>query len=77
MQSNGKVLCAFLKGDKKRIENGSSICPVLPYIKNIYIYIIYKVTRGKWEVGVHRRNGSVTNDASAHLVSSTYNDAMQ
>ena len=55
--------------------NSYSIC--------IYIYIYIKATRGKWEVGVNRRNGKcVTNAASTtdwpHLVaSSTYNDAMQ
>ena len=44
----------------------------------------YKVTRGKWEVGVNRRNGKTcykmllsTTDWPHLVASSTYNDAMQ
>ena len=61
-----------------------NFCPKLPART---IYNIYRnKTRGKWEVGVNRRNHGmgkcVTNAASTtdwpHLVaSSTYNDAMQ
>ena len=39
-----------------------------------------KVTWGKWEVGVNRRNGKIctsTTDWPNSVTSSTYNDAMQ
>ena len=60
--------------------NNQTICST---VKLLTKKVTVKATRGKWEVGVNRRNGKcVTNAASTtnwpHLVaSSTYNDAMQ
>ena len=41
MQSNGKALCAFLKGDKKQFIDlpPSSICPVLPYCREFCSFV--------------------------------------